>query len=222
MHTYRLSVNQFASFIRATPKGKKRIIKQQLKVDPILISWYRTARAAMKKYCSDITNQTPLNVAIDKLIARESKTPLQLNDKRVSIQALQELKKIVLPSLLRHVEYEIIHPKEKSVNLNNVSIIVSPDVIIRGKYKGQAVVGAIKIHISKTRPFDHLQSTQVASILYRYLTKEVVGSGETVLPELCLCLDIFSGRITHATIPTPSDNRILKEICEEVKRLWAE
>jgi hypothetical protein len=222
MHNYKLSVNQFAAFIRATPKGKKGIIKQQLKVDPILIGWYRTARAAMKKYCKDITNQTPLNVAIDILTTRETKTAQQLNDKRVSILALQELKKIVLPALLRRIVYEIINPKEKSVNINNINIIVAPDVIIRGRYKGQAVIGAIKIHISKTKPFDHQQSSQVASILYRYLTKEVVGNGETVLPELCLCLDIFSGRITHATIPTANDNRILKQICEEVKTLWSE
>lgn len=217
MQTYKISINQFAAFLNATPKGRKSIIKQQLKVNPILISWYRTARGAMKRYCKDISNQSPLDAAIELLKVKQTTTKQQLYDKQASILALQELKKITLPKLLKQVDFEIINPKAKSVDINNIEIIVAPDVIIRGKYKGESVVGAIKIHISKTKPFDHQQSNHVAGIMYRYLTKKVLADDEKILPELCFCLDIFSGRITTATIPTAKDNAALKQICEDLK-----
>ena len=56
--------------------------------------------------------------------------------------------------------------------------------------------------------------------MYQFLNKKVAKKGEIVLPELCICLDIFSGRLVQA--PDNITNAVynIKVICNEIKKLW--
>lgn len=219
MLDYYISINQFAEFSSGTIAAKRRIIKQQKIPNKFLLPWYQAARAAMKKYFKDVNNLTPINEAIAILTSKKPESKRQQTDKKVSLEALEQLKMVAFPRVLRNVQFEIIKPIEKNIDINNVSIVVAPDVILKGKYRGEVIYGAIKIHICKTKPFDQNQSKHVANILYKYLLA-VSGKNGKILPELCLCLDIFSNRVMSASNFTQKDNSELKNICEEVKKLW--
>lgn len=221
MKQYQISVNQFAEFSKATFKGKKRILKQQLVANKLLVPWYQSARAAMKKYLKDVSNLTPINEAIDKLTTKTPSTKRQQDEKIASVAALNELKSFAFPKLLREVEFTILKPYRNYFTLNNLDIIVAPDVVLKGKYNGKIIVGAVKVHICKTKPFDDKQGKYVSNLIYRFLQKNITENEGEVLPELCLCIDIFSGRITPATEVTNKEKSEIKSICEEVKNMWA-
>lgn len=221
MENFFISVNQFAEFSKGTLATKKLIIKQQVTPNKFLLPWYQTARGAMKRYFKNVNNSTPLDQAIEILTTRTADSKRKQIDKRVSIQALNELKSFAFPSVLRNVEFEIIKPEVKSVFINNVNIIVAPDVVLKATNKGEVIYGAIKIHICKTKPFDENQSSYVASLILKYLEKAIPDNEGIVLPELCLCLDIFGGRITPASEKSKKLNSDIRNICEELKLLWA-
>ena len=221
MKHYQISVNQFAEFSKATLKGKQRILKQQLVPNLLLIPWYRTARAAMKKYLKEVDNFTPIDEAIEKLTSNVPSTKRQSDERQASVAALTELKTFAFPKLLRDVEYEIIKPAKNFVTLSNVDIIVAPDVVLRGRHKEKIIYGAVKVHICKTKPFDDKQSKYVANLLHRLLVKNMATDEGEILPELCLCIDVFGGRITPASEVTAKERSEIKTICEEVKKLWA-
>ena len=221
MKNYYISVNQFAEFSSGTAATKKRIIKQQVNPNKFLLPWYQTARSAMKKYFKDVNNSTPLDNAIEILASRKNDSKRKQIDQRVSIEALNELKAFAFPTLLRDVEFEIIKPDIKNIVVNNVNIIVAPDVVLKAVYDGNVIYGAIKIHICKSKPFDENQSKYVAGLILKYLNNTISKADGIVLPELCLCLDIFGGRITPASVYTSKLNSEIRTICEELKFLWA-
>ena len=82
------------------------------------------------------------------------------------------------------------------------------------------MIGAVKIHSSKSKIFDLKQARMVSSLMYKYLSTEVASEGEIVLPSLCFCLDIFSGRF----VKTPDDFELRVEsankLCKEIGRIW--
>ena len=141
-------------------------------------------------------------------------------DRNASIQALELLKKLKLPKILDKLDYEVIFSQEKSLYINNVDIIVAPEIIIRATYNGSIVYGAVKIHISKGKPFNLNQSTYVATTIYSFLSKKVAKKNEKVLPEICLCLDVFAERLTPAPANISSELSQIRAICGEIKELW--
>jgi hypothetical protein len=221
MMKYYISLNQFAEFSKGSIATKKRIIKQQQAPNKFLIQWYQTARSAIKKYLKDINNLTPIDKAIDQLLDKTVQSKRQQSDKTVSIEALQQLKTIAFPSIMKSVDFEIIKIDSKLVQLNGVNIIIAPDVIFKGYFYGQIIYGAVKIHICKYKPFDFGQTQYVSNLIYKYLNKQVPKSQGIVLPELCLCIDIFGGRVTSADAKSQKISTEIKMLCEELKMLWA-
>jgi hypothetical protein len=220
MSKYYLSINQFAEFSSATESGKKRILKQQKNPNKLLIPWYQRAKGAIRKFLANVNDYSVIDNAIKILKEKNPANNRQNIDRNVSIEALEELKKVKLPRLLKYINYELITVEEKTLLINNVDIIVAPEVIIKASYKGEIVYGAVKIHISKGKPFNYNQATYVSALIHEFLTRKIAKPHERVLPELCLCLDVFSKRLVPA--PNNMKNEIITigKICDEVKILW--
>lgn len=214
-----ISINQMADFYGSSESVKRRIIKQQVTPNKFLVQWYQLSKARIKKSIELKGSIQPILDAIDILTKRNPSNDRQKNDKQVSLEALDRFVKMKLPSILKDVDYEIIKPKRKTLDVNNLEILVAPDVVIKGNLKGEIVIGAIKIHISKSKPFDHKKSSLVASTIYEYLKTQVAEVGELVLPELCVCLDVFSGRAVQAPDDHSSTFFEIEQICSEIKEL---
>lgn len=221
MSKYYISINQFAEFSSATEASKKRIIKQQKIPNKLLIPWYQRAKGAIRKFFSDVKDYTPIDNAIKILEEKVPTNDRQKADKIASIQALELIKKLSLPKTLSVMNYELITADDKSLLINDVDIKVAPEIIIRAKYKNEVVYGAIKIHISKGKPFNHNQALYVSTLLHQFLVKKLAKRGERILPELCLCLDVFSERLVPAPPNIVKEMTEIKAVCNEVKMLWA-
>lgn len=220
MGKYKISLNQLAEFSGATDASKRRIIRQQLDPDPFRVPRYALTKARIKKSLALKGNLAPIHEAIQILQDRKATTEWQINDKKVSLEALTRFIKIKIPSIFKKVEFEVIRPETSTMELREVDVIVAPEIVIRGKYDGQNVIGGVKIHISKTKPFDLERSRYVAAVVYKYLKDEVAQKDEIVLPELCLCLDVFNEKLVKAPDNSEEIVSILTNVCDEIKMLW--
>ncbi len=214
-----ISLNQLAEFSKATPKGKKRILDQQITPNKLLIPWYQSAKGSIKEYFKDVNDKTPLLNGINKLESKITNSKRQVIDKKVSIEALNKLKYLSLPKMLGTINYQLIKIDQKSLSIYGVEIKIAPDIIIKGRIGDVNVYGAIKLHLCKSKPFDVNQSKYVSTLLYKYLMNEVVKEGEKVIPELCFCLDIFSERIVGAPVDTRKEIADIKLLCLEINKI---
>ncbi len=216
-----LSINQLTEFYSGTENKRKRIIEQQKIPNKFLLPWYQQAKAGMRRYFTDINEISPILKTIDLIVKKPAteKKWTQTN-KQVSIEAMQRLLEMKMPSILRNNPYEIIKPHDKTVDIYGLNIIVAPEVIIKVNIEGKNVYGAIKFHISKSKPFSNEQASISTSIIYEYVKKKVAGKDGIVIPELCFSLDVFGLGLVHAPVNRVRQLNSLSVICNEVINLW--
>jgi hypothetical protein len=220
MNKCKISINQLADFSDSTEAGKRRIIGQQLKPSKVKVPRYQMTKAKIRKSMERKGDLDPIFEGIQLLENRKPQTKWQLNDKSVSIEALRRFINVKVPIILKRLDYQVIKPKTKTLELKEVDIVVAPDVVIKGNFRGQTVIGGIKIHISKTKPFDFVKAQTVSSIICKYLKESVANKGDLVLPELCFCLEVFDERMVAAPATYEQIISKVKDLCDEVKLYW--
>lgn len=214
-----ISINQFAEFSAATKSAKSRIVKQQINVNMLLIPWYQGAKGSIKRYLKDVNDFTPIEAEIERQKNKPVDTKRKRTDREVSIQALQRMIEMNLPRLFRNINYEVVKSELRSIMMNNVNINISPEIIIKSVVNGKVMYGGVKIHICKTKPFDLQQCHYVAILLHDFLL-EIAAKDEMVLPQFCLCIDIFGSRIVSAKEKHLKESQEIRSICNEIIELW--
>lgn len=220
MKEYFISINQLAEFSDSTLASKKRIIKQQKVPDKLLIPWYQLAKSATKKFLPNVDDYTPVMEAIEKLSISNPKNNRQRIDKGVSLEALEILKHFRFPKILKDLNYEVIISGEKAMFVDDVKLIIAPEIIIRAETNGKYTYGGIKLHVCKGKPFNFTQASYVATALHEFLTEKVAGINESVNPNLCFCFDIFAQRLTPASHGIQNNFNNVKTVCSEIRDLW--
>ncbi len=210
-----------AEFPVSTPKGKKRIIEQQKNPNPFLTQWYQLSKARVKKSLENNGSLDPVMDGITELMGRKPEKKRQLIDRDVSIQALTRYINFQLPKVFKELDYSIVKTRNKATYIENVKVTVAPDVIVKAQIDGKTVYGAIKIHISKNKPFSLQQSKIVATCVEEYLNNEIAEEGAVVRADLCYSYDIFAERMVSAHYSSrKSILRDIYSICDELKMIW--
>ncbi|WP_343533948.1 hypothetical protein [Pedobacter sp.] len=221
MSIFTISLNQLVEASLGTSKGKTRIVKQQLQVNRILIMWYRLAKKRMKEYFSDVSNITVLDNAVEEIKALPEEKKNAARDKQVSIEAILKVRNMRFDNIL--VEgYEIIKVKDTSIEIEDIRISVNPDMVFRYREDGITKIGALKFHVSKSKPFDLQQSRLVANLLKVFLQEKVVGVDEIVDEQLCWAYDVFSDRLLHAEKDVTLSRQEMMKLCLELKGIYRE
>lgn len=220
MSDYSISVNQFARFKRVSNSKKLGIIRRQKNPDTNMVPWYQMTRSKIKKSIELKGDLKPVVEGINTLSNRKADTVQKNRMRNGSIDGLKKYMEMQLPKVLLDLDYSIIKPTQKSINISGVDIKVAPDIVVRAVVNGETVLGAVKIHICKGDKFDNQQCQIVSAILFEYLQSKVATNGEVVLPELCFSLDIFSGRMVSAKNIPNSVYKDIQLLCDEVKEIW--
>jgi hypothetical protein len=216
-----ISINPLADFSIASDAKRRSIIQNQKKPDTFKVSWYQLARARMKSTLAKKGDVTPILEGINQLKAKIPTKTRQINDRQVSLEAMERFLHMKLPNVLNGINYEVIKTESKSIKIKGVEVIVSPDIIIKAIIDDVTYVGAVKIHISKSNVFDNNQLRFIASTIYMYLDEVFDNEEYVVMPELCLAIDIFGSRIVNAPKIIDSEINNIEVICQEVKDVWS-
>lgn len=217
-----ISINQFADFIKSTDSKKQRLIRQQKLPNKFRIAYYQLAKARIRKTLTDNGSLKHINDALVNLSARVPNSKRQLSDKIVSIEALDKFLKMQIPKVLKDKNIEFLSVKQfkNDIEINGISIIVSPEIIFKTVIEGQEVFGGIKLHVSKSNSFDNEQQQIIASGICNYLEKNVVKGKQIVLPEFCISLDIFGGGFISNSSAKKNLVASYKKECLEIIKIW--
>lgn len=215
-----ISLNPLAEYLAATESRKRRIISEQQNPDPVKIPRYQLAKARIKKSILNNLNQKTIDVAITELTTRNPDKKWKINDRELSIIALKNFKGMKFPSLISDYKLEEISVKQKSLFLYGLEILIAPNLIFRITKDGKKYIGALKIHVSKSKPFVISQSSTVAALINLYLNEAVAKEDEIVLPELCLCIDLFNKTTVNSQSKIKYDMSNLKAVCREISVIW--
>ncbi|MCO7184148.1 hypothetical protein NH341_01815 [Tenacibaculum sp. XPcli2-G] len=218
---YKISINPLIDFSKGTEAKKRRVIRDQKNPSVIKVGWYQTPRACIKKSISQNGNNEEIIKGLARLKDKVVEKPRQIQNKDVSMEAMRRYLNIELPEILKNHNLNIIKKRSvKSTWINDVEIIVSPDVVFTLDYDGVKYIGGVKVHLSKGNIFDLNESKMVATILNKHISEIAPKYNAIPLPEICLSIDVFGQRIVSSA---KKPEKILKEvekICFEIKQVW--
>lgn len=215
----KVSINPLVTFVEATEKRKKSIVKEQKKPSVFKVAPYATARAAMKTYVKEGFDEECIYEAIDTLQSRHASSVWAKNNIANSILALRHFVGINFPNKVGKIHCNFSKATNKDCLFAGVQIIVAPDLIMRWEENGKHYVGAVKFRIIKNK-LSFTAGRLAASLLSYYLQETIAKPGEIVDNSHCFFVDIMADIIYPAPINIAPSLETISDACFEYSTLW--
>ena len=213
------SINQLVEFTVATEYGKKSIIKNQKHPSAFRVAYYRSARAAMKRFAMNGFDYHQLFGAIQQLQGKQATSDWSRRDTQHSIIALRKFINMNFPQQFGKVHCSFSKTTIKECVFAGVNIIVAPDLILRWEEDGKRFVGAVKFKIGKKK-WEHAVAHRAASLLAYFLRKHIANDDEIVDHSRCFLVDVMEQNSIPAPVNYDEVIGDMKNSCMEYVKLW--
>jgi hypothetical protein len=219
MENPRISLNKLGEYLQANPQRRKKIVSDAKNPNPFIVTRYGDAREAIKKYFTANFDEEILNASLEAHETKSTTSEFQEQDQALSIELLELMLDLDLPDL-SDFTVSVYNGDNPKLNISGVDVSVNPDLIIRGNYRGQKIVGAIKLHISKSNQLDEEGAKNVATLLKEFTENHIAADDEKVHLPLCISVDTFGKSI--GTAPRSFKRRMthISSACEEIALWW--
>jgi len=223
----RLSANQLAEYLNATPNRRKGIVRDAKYPKTSIVARYDGAWNAITKYlCNDGRPSVDLVDAMERQTAREKKpgaTPWVQQDARLSIEAIDAFMKSYNKLGLTKLSCKPITGSQPKLSISGVDISVSLNATTHRKETAdEPLVGGMILVFSKAEASTAAreQRCRTSAVLATlFAAKHLTASG-AVDPKLCFSLDVFACRMYPAPGSYVKRLSHMEVSCEEVALRW--
>jgi hypothetical protein len=219
-----LSVNKLAEYVCSRAGRQRRILYERKYPDPEFSAgmFHREAAEAVTKYIADgFVDATPITT---RLLALSQLKPDKIGTARrinANIDALDRFADMLDDIDLQGAETTLGAHNPAKLTFHGVKISVRPEVILRASGpKGQKMVGAVKLHFTKTHCHDGESAGYVSAVVQEYLRMHVVQGEEIVAAHLCPVIDIGAGQVFPGVKATAKRIKDIEAECQNIQALW--
>lgn len=204
----------------ANASRRRRIVIDQKKPKPFVVTWYRDARSEIVNYFLSGGDPGSVEAALENLGSSEAGDNRKRQEEELSAEALAAFLDGQEDFEVWDVEYARAQSSAPKLEIGGVSVSVQPDLLIKGSRKGRPFRGALKIHIVKGRQLDDEAGVCAAAVLKQWVADHFATEEEPVHPDYCMVLDVFAGQLWRA--PKSAKRRMdrVAAACEEIALRW--
>lgn len=218
-----LSVNKLAEYIVSKGARQRRLLYSRKYPDPdfSMGMFHREASDAVKRYIADgCVDAIPVEnqVSILKQLAPEKMGTIRRVNANIDalerfLDMLDDIHILGEPSLAEN--------SAEKITIHGVKISVRPEIIVRGPGpKGKKLVGAIKLHFTKTFPMTDESAGYVSAVVQEYLKSHYLAEDETLASEFCKVIDIGCGKVFPGVKATTARMKDVSAECQNISGLW--
>jgi hypothetical protein len=219
-----LSVNKLAEYVCSRGARQRRILYERKYPDPEFSAgmFHREAAEAVTKYFADgCVDATPITIrlaALGQLKPDKIGTARRIN---ANIDALDRFADMLDDIDLQGAATSMGAHNPPKLTFHSVKISVRPEIILRAKGpKGQSMVGAVKLHFTKSHCHDGESAGYVSAVVQEYLRSHVIQGDEIVASHLCPVIDIGSGSVFPGAKAITKRLRDIEAECQNIQALW--
>jgi len=221
--TPRISANKLGEYLRAAPARRRSIVKDQKTPKEFVVAWYASARQTIvDSFVAGQLDGDSLWEAAEGLNERSAPAEFDKRLADASAEALRQFVDVLDDLDLEGATFLSTEPNQPTLCFADVEVSVRPDLLIRASdRRGNPVVGAVKLHFSKSALFDSEAGDYVATLLNQHVNKYVATKSTPVNRQHCWVIDVFGSRVF---IPPSAQKKRLDDIeaaCSEIKLWWA-
>lgn len=213
-----ISLNKLGEYLTATPARRRSIVKDQMEPKPYVVTHYSDAREAITNFLekSNATDQNLIEAA-EKLKAQPHPTQSIADEKALSAEAIYDFLEVRDQiNNQGHRMEKVAKNEQRKMEISGVDISVRPDLLV--KDDSDNVVGALKLHFSKTFPLNKDAGEYVATGMRAYLEQEY--GKEKIDPKLCTVVDVPTSNIVQAPKAAIKRMKDISAACEEIDARW--
>lgn len=216
----RISLNKLGEYTTATPVRRRGIVVDQKRPRDVVVARYRPAREATILAFEGGFDAGPIRDAIGALRNAPGDTDWQKQDIKLSAEALQSLL-----GFTRDVATDGLSVQRAARDLvplvvEGVAVSVRPSLILRGRYRGMTVCGAVKFYFGKTHVLSEDAGFNAATILHQYVEEHLVRGNERVSPRHCMVVDVFAQAVHRAPRNYKRRRADVAAACQEIALRW--
>lgn len=221
----RISVNKLGEYLVANAGRRRQIIVDQKYPPDFQVIRYGPAERAIVEYLTDGRRDRTILARHQKLLSdcRPGPDDSDARTQRVrncleAIKAFSAIAPSSLPGNGLVMSPGV--PDPPKLSKAGTSISVRPEILSSGVGRGGIrTVGAIKLHFSKTHPFDDRSGEYVGVLLHEYAEHHLSDRGHPSFRQFHV-IDVFAGRIFSAPRAFVRRRADVEAACEEIASRW--
>lgn len=225
----RLSANQLADYLKASPPRRKQIVKAAKFPKTVVVAQYKGARDGLSRFlCDSARDQKILVSARENLLARKAKvdaTEWVKDDSQRSIEAILSFQNHANAMGVGKLDCKQALSGQPPLVISGVDVSVSLDATVHRLSKdGQNMIGGLIFLFSKADEAGakaRAERCRISALLAHLFVKEHMAFAGVAEPKLSHSFDVLAGKAHQA----PAAHKILldhmRDSCEEVVLRWA-
>lgn len=120
---------------------------------------------------------------------------------------------------LKGATAELGEARPQVLTMHNVEISVRPEIILRGQGKTGPLIGAIKLHLSRTFSLNQESAAYVSAVLQLYCQSHFPDEGATSA-SYCSVIDVGSQNVFPGVASIRKRLKDLEAHCQNIAALW--
>ncbi len=223
----RLSANQLAEYLTATPSRRTTIIREAKLPKTSQVALYRDARLAVARcLCAGPGDPDHVGLAISRLTERAADPDASawtVDDCRRSVDALAAFARLSNELGLSRYEFRTVSGTLPHLLIAGVAVSVSIAATLHRRSRGgTSQIGGLTLFLSKAKSEDAAspERAAVSALLCLMLAEERLGHLGVADYRLCLVLDVGGGRVFPAPKGQARRRKDMTHACAEIARAW--
>lgn len=216
----RISINQLAEFMMAKAARQRQIIRNQKFKQDFLVVYYKEASEAISACLT--SNMQDLFVIEHAISSLEQKKPDKIGTQRrltANVGALEAFQSMLDDINFGHATPELGEQSPPRLTYHGVEVSVRPEITLTMNDKGRALVGAVKIYMSRTTPLTDVSAGYISAVLQEHCRRNLAHRGDFYGP-LCPVIDVGSKHVFPGVKSTAARLKDVSAACQNLAALW--
>ncbi len=217
----RLSVNQLATYLVATPSQRRRIIRTAKFPPTFMVNWYDFARLAITDFIvTGMTNEAILTNEISRLYGLPASNDQEESRNRTNAEALEAFLDCYDQIELSGLMLQQAPNSAPALTVQGVDISVRPEFLLCGAHRNQNCAGGIKLYFSKNDPLTVDSAPYITAVVMLHVQNHCQPPGHTARHANCQVVDVFARRVHSAPRAITRRFQDIDVACQEIGLWW--
>lgn len=217
----RVSVNQLAAYLVASPSQRRRLIHTAKYPPTFMVNWYDFARKAITDFIAGgMNNETILTTEVIRLYGLPAANDYEESRNRTNAEALESFLDCYDQIEISGLTVQQAPNSASALSIQGVDISVRPEFLMSGAYRNQNYTGGIKLYFSKDDPLTADSAPYITAVVMLHIQNHCLPPDHSARHTNCQVVDVFARRVHAAPRAITRRFQDIDVACQEIALWW--
>ena len=217
----RVSINQLATYLVATPSQRRRILRDAKAPATFRVNWYDFARSSIEAFVGGgMADDSILTNESQRLLDLEPTNEFEETRHRTNAEAIDSFLDCFDQIQTNGMELTLGPNASNPTVVHDIEISVRPEFLISGDYRNSPTCGGVKLYFSKADPLTNVSAPYITAALMQHIQNHHQPDGHSTRHQNCQVVDVFGGQVHSAPRAITRRFADIEAACQEIGLIW--